>query len=202
MSIQKNTTQSKEMLIMSEMMVAERLRNDNGEMVADCTFEQRQAELEAEQAREQRIIQNERKSPYRRFIQMNCDDIGYLAKLNKVNPPALSILLFILDHMDGTNALICSYAVFEEALEYSRAAVAKGIKFLKDNNFIRTAKTGNAVVYYLNTEIGWKSWGTGYQYAEFNAKILLSKSENYDKVSDKKFRLSDLSYGRNSEAEI
>ena len=29
----------------------------------------------------------------------------------------------------------------------------------------------------LNSELAWKSWGNGYKYAEFNANVLLSASD-------------------------
>lgn len=79
--------------------------------------------------------------------------------------------------MDGYNALIASYKVFEEALDLSKPTIARGIKFLKDKGYIYILKSGSANVYTINPKIIWKSWGKNIQYCEFPANIIISKAE-------------------------
>ena len=48
----------------------------------------------------------------------------------------LKLLLFIFDHMDKYNAVICSYKVFQETLGMGQATVARCVKYLKDHGFL------------------------------------------------------------------
>jgi Mn-dependent DtxR family transcriptional regulator len=86
--------------------------------------------------------------------------------------------------MDGYNAIVCSNKVIQDALSISRPTVTRAIKILKDYNFIKIAKTGTANVYYINSELVWKSWGTNHRYAEFGAKIIIAESEQEQDAAD------------------
>ena len=120
-----------------------------------------------------------RRCPYNNWAQVNLKDdvMASTRQLLRKSPVACSLLLFILEKMDRQNALICSMAVFCEALGYSRQTISKGIKILKDANYISVKKYGGTYIYLLNSEIAWKSWGTGYEYAEFHSNVLLSKAD-------------------------
>jgi len=154
--------------------------NETGEVTehrADATFEQRQAELDANQAREEDEREREKRSPFTHFAQLNLDQTHALIQLTRKSPRAAEIFLFIIKAMDNYNALVCSYKVFEEALGMSSATVTRAIKVLKDSKFIDIKKTGTGNIYLINKELVWKSWGKNYKYAEFGAKVLISESE-------------------------
>ena len=154
--------------------------NETGEVTehrADATFEQRQAELDANQAREEDEREREKRSPFTNFAQLNLDQTHALIQLTRKSPRAAEIFLFIIKAMDNYNALVCSYKVFEEALGMSSATVTRAIKVLKDSKFIDIKKTGTGNIYLINKELVWKSWGKNYKYAEFGAKVLISESE-------------------------
>lgn len=72
-----------------------------------------------------------RKSPYEDFIQLNNNKIGSLIDLVDKNPQAMKVLLFIMQNMDGYNALVCSYAVLEERFKISHATVWRHVKISK-----------------------------------------------------------------------
>ena len=118
-------------------------------------------------------------SPYKAFVQFNiADDISKARRaLIRENPNAWLILDFILQHMDNYNALVCSYAVFQEALSIGRTTVSNAIKLLKERGFLYVQKSGSSNVYLLNTEIAWKSWGKNTKYCKFPANVILSGSE-------------------------
>ena len=80
-------------------------------------------------------LREERKSPFSRFYQINKDNSDYLRSCLDENPKALKLLLFIFDHMDKYNAVICSYKVFQETLGMGQATVARCVKYLKDHGF-------------------------------------------------------------------
>lgn len=142
----------------------------------EISFEERAKQLEAEADKQKKKI---RGSAYREFAQLNME-----GKINEIVmnslfdcPPAGKIFFFIANHMDGYNALIASYKVFEEALDLSKPTIARGIKFLKDKGYIYILKSGSANVYTINPKIIWKSWGKNIKYCEFPANIIISKAE-------------------------
>ena len=97
-------------------------------------------------------MREERKSPFSRFYQINKDNSDYLRSCLDENPKALKLLLFIFDHMDKYNAVICSYKVFQETLGMGQATVARCVKYLKDHGFLYVYKTGTSNVYVANND--------------------------------------------------
>lgn len=156
----------------------------------EVSFEQRARDLAAAEREEQKAIANSRKSPFTRFYQVNKDNSEYLRSCLDENPKALKLLLFIFDHMDKYNAVVCSYKVLQEALGMGQATVARSIKYLKDNGFLYVYKTGTSNVYVANKELVWNSWGNNVEYCEFPANIVLSASEQeqHAKVRDKRIQ--------------
>lgn len=154
----------------------------------EVSFEQRARDLAAQEREEQKALANSRKSPFSRFYQVNKDNSEYLRSCLKENPKALEVLFFIFDHMDKYNAVVCSYKVFQEALGISAKTVQRSIAYLKEHGFLYVYKTGTSNVYVANKELVWNSWGTNYEYCEFPANIVLSKSEQEErsKVFDKR----------------
>lgn len=173
------------MSIVGQALKYDTVDKNTGEVTehqADVTFEQRQAELDAMQEKENVARERERKSPFSNFAQLNLDQTHALIQLTRKSPRAAEIFLFIVQTMDNCNALVCSYKVFEEALGMSSATVTRAIKVLKNSKFIDIKKTGTGNIYLINKELVWKSWGTNYKYAEFGAKVIIAESEQEIKV--------------------
>lgn len=148
----------------------------------EISFEQRARDLEEQEREEQKKLREERKSPFSRFYQINKDNSDYLRSCLDENPKALKLLLFIFDHMDKYNAVICSYKVFQETLGMGQATVARCVKYLKDHGFLYVYKTGTSNVYVANKNLVWNSWGNNVEYCEFPANIILSASEQEERV--------------------
>lgn len=129
-----------------------------------------------------------RKSPYDDFIQLNNNKIGSLIDLVDKNPQAMKVLLFIIQNMDGYNALVCSYTVLEERFGISHATVWRHIKYLKEHGYIYAQKTGSSNVYILSPELAWKSWGANIKYCKFPANVILSYNEQKEKDSKRNIR--------------
>lgn len=130
----------------------------------------------------------DRKSPYEDFIQLNNNRIGSLIDLVDENPQAMKVLLFIMQNMDGFNALVCSYAVLQERFGISHATVWRHVKYLKEHGYIYAQKTGSSNVYILSPELGWKSYGSNLKYCKFPANVILSYNEQREKDSRKNIR--------------
>ena len=141
-------------------------------------------DLQIESLQQENKMLRERRSPFAEWAQLNLDSrvIQATHALIRKSPVAYDVYLFILDKMDQRNALVCSMSVFCEALGFSRQTISKAIKVLKERQFIDVRKSGTTNVYLLNSELAWKSWGNGYRYAEFNANVLLSESDQIVKT--------------------
>lgn len=119
-----------------------------------------------------------RKSKFKNFYQINKQHSDKLVALALKNPKANALLLFILNNMDGLNALQCSSIVLQEALGMSRTTIYRLIKYLQANGFIAILKSGTNNVYVVNDDLAWSSWGNNKQYCKFPATVILSGSEN------------------------
>jgi len=145
---------------------------------SDKERERRLRELDLQEEEEQ--AQREQAKKNRNFVQLYRDNMPEIRWLMSKNGTAAGILFFILEHMDGKNALACSYAVFEDYFEVSKPTVTRALKLLRDNGFIGVLKMGTSNVYVVNTDIAWTSWNNQKEYAFFEGNILVSKKENKD----------------------
>ena len=114
------------------------------------------------------------------FVQFYRDNMQAISKLAGKNPTAFQIFMFICVHMDGYNALMASYRVFEDYTGKSSRTVTRCIKDLYDGGYIDILKSGTSNVYIINQAIAWTSYGNQKQYCKFNGNILISASENKD----------------------
>ncbi len=144
---------------------------------SQLSFDERQKELEQKKQEEDERAKKEHKSPFAKFYQINKKHSDDLQWLVKENSNAYRILLFMFDHMDMYNALVCSYKVLQEGLEISESTVKRSIKLLKEKHFIYVYKTGVSNVYVVNKDLAWSSWGNNTKYCEFPANLILSASE-------------------------
>jgi len=134
-------------------------------------------EFENERQKEFEEAEQEAKRKNSNFVQFYKSQIKHLRKLVNEDPVASEIFMFLVEHMGRTNAVICSYRVLEEALDYSRSTIYRGVRTLKDKRFIKLVKVGNATVFHINAQLAWSSWSTGKKYAALNGQILIAESE-------------------------
>lgn len=163
---------------------------DNPKGLNEVSFEQRERDLRAEERAEQEELKRKRKSPFSNFYQVNADHSEDLMWLINKYPNAFKVLLFLIDHMDKYNAVMCSYQVLEEYFGVTRQTLSSAVKVLKEHGFIHVYKSGTSNVYVTNPDIAWKSWGNNREYCEFPANIILSASEQEErtKVRDKRIQ--------------
>ncbi|MDO4589183.1 replication/maintenance protein RepL [Clostridium thermobutyricum] len=123
-------------------------------------------------------VADKHKSKFKDFYQINKKHSDKLIALALKNPKANALLLFILNNMDGLNALQCSSVVLQEALGMSRTTIYRLIKYLQQNGFIAVLKSGTSNVYVVNDDLAWSSWSNNKQYCKFPATVMLSGTEN------------------------
>lgn len=156
----------------------------------EVSFEQRARDLKAQEQEEQEQLKQARKSPFSKFYQINKEHSEDMQWLLDKNPKAFKILLFLLDHMDKYNAVMCSYQVLQEALGMGRTTASTAIRLLKEHGFIAVLKSGTSNVYIVNNDLAWNSWGNNVKYCEFPANIIISASEQEQrkKIKDKRIQ--------------
>lgn len=121
------------------------------------------------------------------FVKFFRDAMPEIRWLSLNNPKAFAIFMFIVEHMDYKNALMCSYQVLEDYFEVSKSTITRSIRFLKENGFIDVLKSGTSNVYIINSEVAWASWANQKEYSKFNGNILVSRKENKDYQYRKQF---------------
>ena len=149
------------------------------------TFEERQRQLEEQELKEKEERERAKKSPYKEFVQVNKEAYRLEDKLMSESPIAYRIFRFLVNNMDGYNAVVCSQTVLQEKFEVGRTTVYKAIKLLKEKNFLTVYKSGTNNVYAINKNIVWNSWGTNYKYAKFGANIIISETEQDEDIKSK-----------------
>lgn len=144
------------------------------------TFDERRKQLDRMDAEHQRAEERKKRSPYKDFIQLNNGHQKELRALAKENVNSFLILSFFMEHMNGLNAIMCSYQVIQEALNIKRTTASNAVKLLAERGFIYIKRSGRSNVYILNDDLVWKSWGKNTQYCEFPANVVLTMSEQSD----------------------
>lgn len=117
------------------------------------------------------------KSPFKSYVQLNDNQMNNLIYLTDKSPLAMKVLLFLAKHSDNYNAVMVSQSTLGEIFNVSRTSINNSIKILKEHNFLQLQKSGNGFIYFLNSNVIWKSYGTNHKFAEFNAKVIFSQEE-------------------------
>lgn len=141
------------------------------------TFEERAKQLDKMDADRKLAEERQKRSPFKDFIQLNNGHQKELRALAKENVNSFLILSFFMEHMNGFNAVMCSYQVIQEALNIKRTTASNAVKLLAERGFIYIKRSGRSNVYILNDNLVWKSWGKNTRYCEFPANVVLTMSE-------------------------
>ncbi|ELC8423362.1 hypothetical protein G6Z12_13590 [Clostridium perfringens] len=167
-------------------MMALKVGNEKSIIENKVTFEERTEFLNTTHLKESLKKENERKSKFKDWYQVNREHSDKLINLAIKNPKANALLFFLLDNMDGYNAVQCSSVVFKEALGMSRTTSYRYLKYLADNGFIAILKSGTANIYVINDDLAWSSWGKNKKYCKFPANVILSATENKEYIENLK----------------
>ena len=116
-------------------------------------------------------------SPFKSFTQFNNEHTTEMMYLSKNYPQAMSFLWFLVDQMDGTNALVASQQTLAEIHGVSRRTIINWTNPLRDLGFIAVLKSGGTTVYTVTDKVFWKSWGSNVKYSQFPANVILSETE-------------------------
>ena len=136
---------------------------------ASMTFAERQQHLDEQANKEKEENEKAKKSPYDSWIQLNKDAYKAEDWLMAKSPIAYRIFKFLMNNMDGYNAV-------------SKPTITRAVKLLKERNYVDVHKSGTSNVYTVNKQIAWNSWGNHFKYAKFGANIIIAESEQETKL--------------------
>lgn len=133
------------------------------------------AEIEKEQSH----------SRFKNWGQWNYAKTEKFEQIAAKNGLAAGIFLYFARKSDKYNKVICSYKVLQEQFNVSERTIGRAIQCLEENELVTIYKTGTSNVYVLNNDITWKSDGWRNEYCEFDATVILARSEQRKERSKK-----------------
>jgi DNA-binding transcriptional MocR family regulator len=110
------------------------------------------------------------------WLQFEKKAMKELQDLAMKSPPAMGTLMYMVNRMSRSNALVVSQQAIATELKTSRETVNKAIKFLTAHNFVQVIKAGGSTVYVVNSRVAWQG-DRGARYAAFGADVIALETE-------------------------
>lgn len=123
------------------------------------------------------------KPPTFGWLQFEKKAIAELQKLAMKSPAAMGALMYLVNHMSRSNALVVSQTAIAEGIGASRQTVNGAIRYLVEHNFVQVVKAGGATVYVVNSRVAWQG-ERGARYAAFGADVIAIESEQDRPIDD------------------
>lgn len=92
------------------------------------------------------------------------------------SPAAMGTLMYMVNRMSRSNALVVSQQAMADELNIKRESVNRAIKHLVEHNFVQVIKAGGASVYVVNSRVAWQG-NRGERYAAFGADVIALENE-------------------------
>jgi hypothetical protein len=117
------------------------------------------------------------------WLQFEKKALKELQNLAIKSPTAMGTLMYMVNRMSRSNALVVSQQAIANELHIKRESVNRAIKYLVDHNFIQVIKAGGASVYVVNSRVAWQG-DRGSRYAAFGADVIALESEQTGQIDD------------------
>lgn len=99
------------------------------------------------------------------------------------SPAAMGTLVYMINRMSRSNALVVSQKAIAKSLGISLKSVGNSVKLLTSHNFIQTIKVGNTSVYVVNSRVAWQG-ERGARYASFGADVIALENEQDSPIDE------------------
>ena len=99
------------------------------------------------------------------------------------SPAAMGTLMYMVNRMSRSNALVVSQQAMADELGIKRESVNRAIKHLVEHNFVEVIKAGGASVYVVNSRVAWQG-NRGARFAAFGADVIALESEQNSPIDD------------------
>ena len=119
------------------------------------------------------------------WLQFEKKGLKELQKLATSSPAAMGTLMYMLNNMSRSNALVVSKKAIATELGLSIKSIGNSVKLLTEHHFIETIKVGNTSVYVVNSRVAWQG-ERGARYAAFGADVIALEIEQSGPIDDLK----------------
>lgn len=116
------------------------------------------------------------KPPTFGWLQFEKKALKELQDLAIRSPASMGTLMYMVNRMSRSNALVVSQQAIAGELGISRQTVNGAIRFLVEHNFVQVIKAGGNSVYVVNSRVAWQG-ERGARYAAFGADVIAIESE-------------------------
>lgn len=123
------------------------------------------------------------KPPTYGWLQFEKKALGELTKMAMASPAAMGTLMYLVNHMSRSNALVVSQQAIAEGIGSKRETVNRALRYLVQHNFVQIIKAGGVSVYVVNSKVAWQG-ERGARYAAFGADVLAVESEQTFDLDD------------------
>jgi DNA-binding transcriptional MocR family regulator len=123
------------------------------------------------------------KAPTFGWLQFEKKALKELQVLAIKSPAAMGTLMYMVNRMSRSNALVVSQQAMADELGIKRESVNRAIRHLVEHNFLQVIKAGGASVYVVNSRVAWQG-NRGDRYAAFQADVIAIESEQTGELDD------------------
>jgi len=121
-------------------------------------------------------------------------------------PKAAQLMHLLVANMDRKGAVVVSQKVLTEMMDCSLNTVKRSLKVLTDDNWLDVARIGSerggVNAYLINRRVAWADKRENQRYAAFDARIIVSVSEQDQKTLDASKPLRTLPHMGLGEAQL
>jgi DNA-binding transcriptional regulator YhcF (GntR family) len=118
------------------------------------------------------------------WLQFEKKALKEMTKLSMASPAAMGTLMYLVNHMSRSNALVVSQQAIAEGIGGKRETVNRALRYLVEHNFVQIIKAGGVSVYVVNSRVAWQG-ERGARYAAFGADVIAIESEQNIDIDDK-----------------
>lgn len=123
------------------------------------------------------VLSRERLDSNKNFIMLFRDKMNIIRDLIKSKPQAATLLFFLAENMDTSNAIFMSQTTLAELVQLSQPTISRALKELEERKIIERIYVGNLVGYTINAQLVWTTAANGRRYAKLKADMLVSECE-------------------------
>jgi DNA-binding transcriptional MocR family regulator len=117
------------------------------------------------------------------WLQLEKKAAHELQKLIQASPTAASTLMYMVNNMSRSNALVVSQQAIANDIGAKRESVNRAVRYLTEHNLIQVIKAAGASVYVVNSRVMWQG-NRGARYAAFGADVIAIESEQTIDLDD------------------
>lgn len=123
------------------------------------------------------VLNRERMDGNKNFVMLFRDKMPVIRDLIVSHPSAATLLLFLAEHMDGTNCIFMSQRTMAELVDISQATINRALVVLCERRIVERIVIGNLSGYAINAQLVWTTHSNGRRYARLKADMLISEAE-------------------------